>query len=374
MRLAIVLWTGYLGGAETQMLALGSRLRDMGHSPGFVFAHHAGHLARALAEEGLPSSSLELSRGAKVMLHPRRLTSAVEAVGADGALLVSVGYLGAVLKAGGYGGRLVAVEHGALAQLAYQPALRRYAKRAERALGARTTDVEVAVSDYMAGIALKAPHASKLVRIHHGIDAAKFKPLTRSGAASARMTVGSVGRLAPGKGIETLLHAFAGLSPAVRGRLLIAGGGPLKATLERLSVELGIAGSTEFTGWVEDIPGFWSRCDVAVVPSARTEAFGMAALEAMACGKPLIATSTGALPEVVGPDAGILLPFATPEAITAALGRYADDPRLREAHSRAARARALGSFTLDRCAEHYSLLFERPLKALPLGYSLAEEL
>jgi glycosyltransferase involved in cell wall biosynthesis len=374
LRLAIVLWTGFFGGAESQMMALGRGLRELGHRPGFLFVQGASRLEARLASEELPSVSLGLSRGAKVLLHPRRFAAAAEAIGADGALLVSVGYLGAALKAGGYAGRVVAVEHGALGQLAYQRPVRRYVKTAERALGARTADVEVAVSDFMAEKALSAPHASRLVRIHHGVDAAEFKPMEGGSPASARVTIGVVSRLAAGKGIEALLHGFAGVPPALRGRLLIAGSGPLREQTEALSRDLGIAESTEFIGWVRDIPRFWGRCDVAVVPSVRPEAFGMTALEAMACGKPLIATSTGGLPEVAGTEAGIILGAAEPRAITEAIVRYAQDPSLRESHAAAARRRALRDFDLGICAERYATLFAHPLDALPHGFSRAEDL
>lgn len=374
LRVAIVMWTGWLGGAETQMLAVAGRLHDMGHKPGFVFITKAGHLEGPLREKGIPSASLGMSRGAKLLLHPRRLRVATQAFGADGALLVSVGYLGAVLKAGGYRGRLVAVEHGALGQSEYQTASRRVTKTVVRALGALTTDVEVAVSDFMVEKARHAPHARRVVRIHHGVDAASFKPLSDKPRPTQKLTIGSVGRLTHGKGIEALLHGFAGLPPDARGRLLIAGDGPLRAELEAVCVTLGIAGETAFVGWAEDVPRFWDGCDVAVVPSERIEAFGMAALEAMACGKPLIATRTGALPEVVGSETGILLAAAEPEAITAALLRYSRDPSLQESHAIAARERALTHFDLGLCAERYARLFKSPLAALPPGFSRAEDL
>jgi glycosyltransferase involved in cell wall biosynthesis len=374
LRLAIVMWTGWLGGAETQMLALAGRLREMGHSPGFVFVKSVGHLEGPLGDMELPSVSLGMSRGSHVLLHPRRLRTATQAFGADGALLVSIGFTGVALRVAGYGSRLVAVEHGALGQLEYRSAPRRAVKLGERAFGALTTDVEVAVSDFMAEKARRVPHAKRLVRIHHGVDASVFKPLAGASNRTQRITIGSAGRLTEGKGLDALLRGFAGLPPELRGRLLIAGDGPLRPELEALSARLGIADSTEFVGWAQDVPRFWDGCDIAVVPSARTEAFGMAALEAMACGKPLIATRAGALPEVVGPDAGILLRSAEPEAITAALRRYSGDPSLRHAHASAARARALAKFDLGVCAERYAGLFTSPVDAIPCGFSRAEDL
>lgn len=114
-----------------------------------------------------------------------------------------------------------------------------------------------------------------------------------------------VGRLAADKNVETLLRAF-----ALPSRLQIIGEGPLRESLKRLSVELGIASVTTFLPFVphSELPAYYQSGDVLVVPSDRLETFCMLALEAIACGCPLV--STDQVPEVVRRFPGV--PSVTP--------------------------------------------------------------
>ncbi len=95
-----------------------------------------------------------------------------------------------------------------------------------------------------------------------------------------------------------------------------------------------------------------SRSEVAVVPSLY-EGFSLPAVEAMACGVPLVATTGGALPEVVGPDggAGLLVAPGDPAALATAIGRLLVDPALRARVGEAGRRRVLERFTWRHCAE-----------------------
>lgn len=139
-----------------------------------------------------------------------------------------------------------------------------------------------------------------------GIDLQHFTPGDR---AEARRRTGLpaddgvvlyVGRLAADKNVETLLRAFALPSRhSRRTRLLIVGDGPLREPLQHLSGELGIDAATTFLPFVPhgDLPAYYRGCDVAVVPSDRLETFCMVALEAIACGCPLVVTYQ--VPEIV---------------------------------------------------------------------------
>lgn len=174
------------------------------------------------------------------------------------------------------------------------------------------------------------PGAARVIPL--GIDPAEFHP----GDAVAReesgsVTVGFIGRLVPEKGVEVLLDAAA-RSPRLRVR--IAGSGPLAAGLPERARELGIAARVDIVGSLPptDVPEFYRSLDVLAVPSlptARwTEQFGRVAVEAMACGVPVVASDAGALPDVVG-DAGIIVPRGDARALSGAL-LAAGGPRAEE--------------------------------------------
>jgi glycosyltransferase involved in cell wall biosynthesis len=113
----------------------------------------------------------------------------------------------------------------------------------------------------------------------------------------------------------------------------------------------------------ERIVELYAQAEVAAVPSLY-EGFSLPAVEAMACAVPIVATTGGALPEVVGRDGetGLLVPPADPSALAAALGRVLDDPELRERIGAAGRQRVLERFTWRRTAEgtmeHYRALLD----------------
>jgi glycosyltransferase involved in cell wall biosynthesis len=110
---------------------------------------------------------------------------------------------------------------------------------------------------------------------------------------------------------------------------------------------------------VDDVPRFWHSCDVAVVPSSSfVESFCLAAIEAAACGKPVIATRNGALPEVLLDGVtGMLVPPGDVDALARAVLAYARQPSLRAEHASAARAWAEKRFQLDQCAKAYLEVF-----------------
>ena len=161
-----------------------------------------------------------------------------------------------------------------------------------------------------------------------------------------------VGNFLPHKNLPLLLRAWAALPASHRGthRLILAGGDrggqPALAALART---LGIAASVDFSGLVadEDLPAVYGGAVALVLPSLE-EGFGLPALEAMACGAPVIVSTRGALPEVVG-DAGVLVDPERPEALTAALTRVLGNEIEREAMRRRGLARA-ATFTAERTA------------------------
>ena len=140
----------------------------------------------------------------------------------------------------------------------------------------------------------------------------------------------------------------------------IAGLGPERSSLESLVRRLGIRGRVRFRGLVDDMPAFWNACDIAVVPShpPLVESFGLVAIEAMASGLPVVATTNGALPEVITDGrTGTIVPEADAVSLATALETYAIDSGLRAVHGRQARADCEHRFAIDRCARAYLTLF-----------------
>ncbi|MEG3614417.1 glycosyltransferase [Isoptericola haloaureus] len=173
------------------------------------------------------------------------------------------------------------------------------------------------------------------------------------------IVVGLAGRLEEHKGVAVLLRALE-LEPRLR--LVVAGGGTLAAAVRTAGHAHGrarLVGALEG----EDLGAFYRSVDVLAVPSLTTpgwvEQFGRVAVEAMACGTPVVASASGALPDVVG-DAGLLVPPGDARALATALTQVVDEPGLAD------RMRAAGLETAARCswssvAAAYLDLYERVL-------------
>ena len=163
-----------------------------------------------------------------------------------------------------------------------------------------------------------------------GVDTARFLP----GLVCERRTIGTVRGLEPVYGIDLLLRAFARLVAAPEAkdlRLLLVGDGPARAELEELASKLGIAGAVEFRGRLphDAVPAALAEMKIFVALS-RSESFCVAALEAEACGVPVVATRVGGIPEVVEDGkTGILVEAENPEAAASAIARLLADEGLR---------------------------------------------
>lgn len=271
--------------------------------------------------------------------------------------MVEGGYLAAALRFGGYRRRIVAVEHGAILQGYGMRWHWRVLRALDRLSGARAVDIRVAVSDYVARRLRSG--GRPVVIIPNAVDLDVYRPLPSDAATPPRQfVIGCMGRLVPGKGFgDVLVAAREVLRKGAR--LRVAGDGPERPSLEKRSRELGLTQSVEFLGWVADAAAFWATCDVAVVPSHQSiESFGLTAVEAMASGRPVVATRNGGLPEVVAHNAtGFLVEPGSTDAMAEALRRYFHDRNLLRVHGEAARVRCERSFDIARCAESYLALF-----------------
>lgn len=200
--------------------------------------------------------------------------------------------------------------------------------------------------------------ASSICTIPPGIDLHRFTP---TDAESARRRLGLpsgplvlfVGRIDPIKGIDTLLEAFAliadklvhGERPTlvfIGGTLPEHGGNDLQPILQRAS-ELGIRDRIIFRGSVlqEQLPDYYAAATVAAVPS-RYESFGLVAVEAMACGLPVVASNAGGMRFTIDDGmSGFLVPHSNPQELAAALHNVITDPNLRASLQVGARQAAI---------------------------------
>jgi glycosyltransferase involved in cell wall biosynthesis len=216
----------------------------------------------------------------------------------------------------------------------------------------RLASVQIAISrglaDYLADRA--GFDADSFEIVHYGIAAGPEPP---SPPDAPRLLC--IGRLIPMKGHEVLLRAFAAAREEMPELTLdVAGSGPLEDDLRRLAGE-----GVTFRGHVAPIGPLIQESAIVVVPSLG-EGFGLVALEAMERGRPVIATSVGGLPELVG-EAGFLVPPGEVEPLRAAIVELARD-RLRAGElGRAGRARALGEFSEERCLDRIEALYKRAL-------------
>lgn len=355
-----MLWNGGVGGAETLSISLAERLRRLGADVTVAFIEQPWPLAERLEGADIPYTSLGLEHGRSILRCPRRYAAFVAASGRNGALLIERGFMGAALRVGGYRRPIVAVEHGALIGLQRFSKTRQLLWRFDYASGAWANDIEVAVSDFMLGEMRRHLHARRTQRIYNGIDPDLFAPAAEPSDHPQGILVGFAGRLIAGKGADCLIRAVARAAEQVPMRLLIAGDGSDRVHLEALTQSLEVESRVQFLGTIDDPQAFWHRCDVAAIPSATfIESFSMVTLETMMCGKAIVASRNGAIPELmVDAVTGTLVPPGDVEFLAQALIRYAQQPDLRHKHGVAARERAVERFHIDACAQAYLELFD----------------
>jgi len=339
-------------------------MREFNCDARVVFVCTQEPLARDLIKWGVPFLTLGLSRGVNVLCRPRAFARLVNEAGIDGALLDSGGYLAAALRVGGYKGKIVAVEHGSIIRDEESWVVNRAFRRLLRMSGTWAIDEEVAVSDYALNRLLAHSHAAKVSRIYNGVDFNEFSRgdqgmPTHTRHEGDRIVLGHASRLINEKGAQDLIIALSDLRRSFDCVLTIAGDGPIRKELEALTVRLGIQGSVEFRGWVDKMPEFWQGCDIAVIPSVCEESFGMVAIEAMACGKPVVASDSGALPEIVlHGRTGIIYPKGNVAALGDSVRAYVSDRDRRLADGGEGRARCEAMFDIRRCATAYCELFK----------------
>lgn len=279
--------------------------------------------------------------------------------------------------ASGRSGRLVVTYHSDVVRqrvfgALFEPFLHAVLRRAAAIL--------VGSPNYLASSPTLAKHRERCVVVPFGIEVNSFAECDAKSVSAIRQQHGerivlSVGRLVYYKGFEHLIRAMA----RVDGRLLIIGEGPLRASLEKLAQSLGLLGRVIFLGRVDDLVPYYHAAKIFALASvARSEAFGIVQIEAMAAGLPVVNTAL---------DSGV--PFVSQHGVTGltvkpgdaaslgdALNLLLNDAALRQRFGQAARKRADEEFSLrkmtDTILNFYHAIVAKPVVlSTPHSTSLA---
>jgi N-acetyl-alpha-D-glucosaminyl L-malate synthase BshA len=219
---------------------------------------------------------------------------------------------------------------------------------------------------------------TRVLVVPNFVDPEEFRPLVREAVGGPDLEAAFPAYDWSGEGRpRVLLHAsnfrplkrvgdaVVALSEILRQRpcvLLLAGDGPERDGVERLARVLDVEDHVLFLGEQARLGPVMARADLFLLPS-ETESFGLAALEALACGVPVVASEVGGLPEVVRHgETGLLVPRHDPRAMAAAaLALLGDEPR-RSAMGRAARADVLARFRPEPVLQRYEQLYRELLE------------
>jgi N-acetyl-alpha-D-glucosaminyl L-malate synthase BshA len=208
---------------------------------------------------------------------------------------------------------------------------------------------------------LGVPDTVEIEIVPNFVDADRFRPATGERPLPERPVVVHVSNFRPVKRVADVVEVFARLRATRPARLRLCGDGPDRAAVEARVAALGAGADVEFLGERVDLPVVLQEADLFLLPS-ETESFGLAALEAMACGVPVVASAVGGLPEVI-PDGevGALCPLGDLPAMAAAAGRILGDADLHRRLSRAARRLAESRYRIEPAVDRYLAIYRRAL-------------
>jgi glycosyltransferase involved in cell wall biosynthesis len=240
-------------------------------------------------------------------------------------------------------------------------------------LGGKTLPVACAEFVRQSFLDCHGPAAARLRTIANGIpdrpsaaarDEQRPELAQELGLPEDAVWLATLGRLAEQKAYDLLLEALARLPPETPDwRLVLLGDGPLRARLEAQATALGLAGKVKFAGFREDAASLLPAFD-GVVFSSHFEGLPIALLEAMAAGKPVVATAVGGIPAALEDRSeALLLPPRDPQRLSAELGRLLADPELRRRLGAAARARFEKEFEAAAMARSYRQVYREALAA-----------
>ena len=199
---------------------------------------------------------------------------------------------------------------------------------------------------------------TKVEVIYNGVNLEKFSPRATAKEGTRDFVIGFCGLFRPEKQLPVLLRAFKQLRTTSRHvRLLLVGDGVEMSECRRLTAELDLGEVVEFAGMQADVEPFLQRMDLLVLPSS-TEAMPMAVIEAMAMGKPVVASAVGGLCEIIEDGvSGLLVEPGNVEQLVDRLSRLLGDTELRSQFERAARNRVEELFSEAQMFRRYERVY-----------------
>jgi glycosyltransferase involved in cell wall biosynthesis len=234
----------------------------------------------------------------------------------------------------------------------------------------------VSESNYRGG--LEFSDMSRAVVIKNGIDLQRFNPSLNMynvraelDIASDVLLVGYIAHLTAQKGLLTLLRAVALLPSSLKVKFLVAGDGALKGPAQELARQLKIESRVIFTGSRQDVPDLLQALDIYCLPS-RWESLSSGILEAMAMGKPVIASSIDATCEVIKHGVnGLLVPVNAPEKLATAIQQLAASRELRHALGARAYQTIHAGFTAEEMTQQVERLYLEQVPQRAAAYAEA---
>lgn len=221
--------------------------------------------------------------------------------------------------------------------------------------------------------------ARKITVIPNGIDFRRFDAslqgfdretfLRRMSIAPESLLIGTVGEIKRQKGYEEYLRAAAIIAREKKStHFIIAGAdttrtGAHRAALERLINELGLTSRVHFTGWLDEVAPLMAALDV-YVSASHTESFGLAIVEAMASGLPVVATATEGAREIIdNEETGLIVPVGNPDALASSVLNLLKDKAERARLGALASAQARSRFSLERMVDETEKVYLETMKA-----------
>jgi glycosyltransferase involved in cell wall biosynthesis len=208
---------------------------------------------------------------------------------------------------------------------------------------------------------------SKLAVAHAGVDSSFTVNTSRRNRSHddpfSLLLCGRLNGPHQQKGVDVLLKSLPLILRHHKAVLNIIGTGPRLPQYQALARELGVSQQVRFLGFVEhqEMPRHYQQADLFVLPSRR-ESFGLVLAEAMACGLPVVATTAGAIPEVVEDGVtGVLVPPDDPEALAHAIGSLLSDPEKMKTMGAQGSSRVEQHYTWDKVATRVTEGYERAL-------------